>query len=273
MILKQTQSEETDETLQAIEEVTTDAFHNGAFKVLQPKGKGYRSGLDALLIAAALPEGSSGIIADLGSGSGVAGLAALNLNRDLDLMMIEKNPHLIKLASRSLALRGNETLKMRVRVLEADVCLSGIDRLKAGLDTESVDHVIMNPPFYDHTHRAPHDTMRTEAFVLGEGGIDAWFRTAAAMLRPGGSLTMVYRSEKLGEVLACTQGRFGELQILPIYAKDGEAAKRILVRGIRGSRGSLSILPGFVIHKVDGSFCNEAESIFNGEAFLDSFSK
>ena len=69
---------------------TRDMFHDAAFEILQPVN-GHRAGLDALLLAAALPENAEGTVADLGAGAGTAGLAALNLNRELDLLAVEKN--------------------------------------------------------------------------------------------------------------------------------------------------------------------------------------
>ena len=94
---------ESDSVLKA----TRDRFHKGAFEVYQPSGSGHRSGLDALRRAAAWPEGASGLLADLGAGAGVAGFAALNLNRDLDLLGVEKNSKMIELARRSLRLVAN----------------------------------------------------------------------------------------------------------------------------------------------------------------------
>ncbi len=245
-----------------------DKFHRGAFEVMQPVDKGHRSGLDALLIASALPEGVSGTLADLGAGAGVAGLAALNLNPGLDLLAIEKHPEMAECARRTALLSTNMNLRSRVKVLEADVTLSGAERTKAGLEAESVDYVIMNPPYNIKRDQPPRDPMKIEAFMMGEGGIDAWFRTASAIARQGAMMVLIYRTENLGEVLACSQGRFGGLEILPVHSSQNEPAKRVIVRGIRGSRAPMSIVPGFVVHNDDGSFTEEAEAIFDGSGRL-----
>ena len=249
--------------------ISSDKFHDGAFEVLQPLDRGNRSGLDALLLAASLPKSATGLVADLGAGAGVAGLAALNLNRELELLAVEKNPIMAELAKKSLLLNANGVLRSRTKVINADVTLSGVERLKAGLGPDSVQHVIMNPPYNTKRERPPADSMKAEAFMMAEGGIDAWFRTAAAIMRPGGTLVMVYRTENLGEVLACTQGRFGGLEILPIHSRACDAAKRIIVRATRASRAPLAIMPGFVVHNDDGSFTEIADTIFKGKAHLE----
>lgn len=250
-------------------ETTRDKFHDGAFEVLQPAARGNRSGMDALLVAAALPKNASGVLADLGSGAGVSGLAALNLNPELKLSCVEKNPQMADLARKSLHLSCNSKLFIKTKVIELDVTSSGVDRLKAGLAPDSVNHVIMNPPYNTLRERPPKDAMRAEAFMMGEGGIDAWFRTAAAIVKPGGTLAIIYRTENLGEVLACSQGRFGGLEIMPIHSRADEAAKRIIVRGTRASRAPMAIVPGFVVHNDDGSFTARADAIFKGTARLD----
>ncbi len=250
-------------------ETTCDKFHSGAFEVIQPSKRGHRSGMDALLLAAALPEGSKGSIADLGSGAGVAGLAALNLNENLNLISVEKNHEMVELAKQTRMLPANSKFLNKTQIIEHDINASGVDRLKAGLMPDSVDHIIMNPPYNTDRERPPKDLLKSEAFMMGCGGIDAWFRTAAAISRPGGSFAIIYRTENLGEILACSQGRFGRLEIMPIHSRADEAAKRIIVRGIRASRAPMVIVPGFVVHKKDGSFTEKADAIFKGESHLE----
>jgi len=249
-------------------ETTLDAFHNGAFKVLQPKGSGHRSGMDALLLAAALPATAKGVVADLGSGVGVAGLAALNLNRELDLLCVENNATLLELAVENISLPANRDFKSRTKILEADITGTARDREVAGLVPESVSHVIMNPPYNSITLRPSPDPVKAAAHVMGEGGLDAWFRTAASIIKPGGTMTMIYRTEQLGDIVACTHGRFGGLELLPIHSRVDEPAKRLMFRGTRGSRAPLSIMPGIVLHNADGSFTELADQIFKGNTRL-----
>ncbi len=54
---------------------TIDAFHRGLFHVVQPKGRGHRSGMDAMLLAALVADERPIRVADLGAGAGAAGLA------------------------------------------------------------------------------------------------------------------------------------------------------------------------------------------------------
>lgn len=250
---------------------TLDDFHRGRFQVLQPAGRGHRAGSDALLIAACLPEGASGRLADLGAGAGVAGLSAAAMNPALHTVLVERNPEMAELARKSLALKANSFLSGRVLVLEADVTLTGSLRQQAGLADAVFDHVIMNPPYNHEGQRASPDGMRAEAHVMGLFGLDAWMRTATAILKPGGKLSMIYRAEKLADVIACSQGRFGGLGVIAVHSRADEKAGRILVQMTKGSRAPLSLLPPIVLHEADGSPSAISNRLMNGEARI-SFS-
>ena len=73
---------------------------------------------------------------------------------------------------------------------------------------------------------------------MGTGGLDAWMRTATSILKPHGMLVMIYRAQSIGQIIAATQGRFGELVIMPIYPRAGEQAKLLLVRAKKGSKAA-----------------------------------
>jgi tRNA1(Val) A37 N6-methylase TrmN6 len=103
--------------------------------------------MDAMLLAATVPDGASGVLADLGAGAGGAGLAAISRLPQLDAVLIERSPVMADCARRSLALAENARLAPRVRVIEADVTLQGSQRRAAGLADHAFDYVILNPPF------------------------------------------------------------------------------------------------------------------------------
>jgi tRNA1(Val) A37 N6-methylase TrmN6 len=249
-------------------EFSIDGFHRGDFHAVQPVKSGHRAGSDALLLAAALPQGASGMLADLGAGSGVAALAALAMNEGLRATLVELDPLMVRCARETLALPINARLAARADVIEADIRLAGAKRIASGLANAAFDYVIANPPYYSPSERASPDTRRALAHQMEEGGLDAWTRTAAAILKPGGMLCLVWRPQQLAELLAALKGRFGAVAVMPLYPADGAPAGRIIVRAISGSRAPLVLLPGIVLHGEDGTATPIAESLLNGKARL-----
>ena len=253
----------------ALPAFTEDEFHRGRFRVLQPRDNGHRSGSDAMLIAAGIEEGARGSLADLGAGAGVAGLAVLASNPGIEALLVERNTCMADLARASLKLAANRAFAYRARVLEADLCLTGSKRRDAGLEENAFDFAIMNPPYNHDGQRASPDGLRAEAHVLGALGLEPWMRTAAAILRPGGALVMIYRTERIGELIACSQGRFGGLSIIPVHARADSSAGRILVRMVKGSRAPLQVRPGIVMHGDNGEPTAMAAALVKGEARID----
>jgi len=245
---------------------TIDAFHRGGFHAVQPAATGHRAGSDALLLACALPPGASGRLADIGAGSGVAGLAALAMNPGLAADLIEVDPLMAAFARQTLALPENAAFAGRATVIEADVRLTGARRRTAGLADAAYDFAISNPPYHAVHERASPDGRRALAHRMEEGGLDAWLRTAAAILKPGATFAMVWRPVQLRELLDCVQGRFGGLCIVPLHSRADAAAGRIIVRMVRGSRAPLAILPGIVLHGADGKATPQAQALLNGAA-------
>lgn len=249
-------------------ETTTDAFLKGAIEVVQPV-RGHRSGLDALLLAASVPGGAEGRLADFGAGTGVVGMAVACRCRNLTADLIERDASLTNLARRSLVLPVNGCFAARVTPVEADIATSAAVRREAGLEDESYNWVVANPPFNDLTHRASPDEGKAAAHMMDGDMLDRWLRSMAATAAPRGELRLILRPGNLAVLLSAAAGRFGNVRIKPVYGQPGEPAYRILVGGLKGSRAPLQILEPFQVHEVGGGFTPHAEAVFSGEAVIE----
>src|SRR6202140_5495576 len=130
-------------------EFTEDAFLGGQLRLRQPKS-GHRAGHDARLLAAATSARSGDRVVDFGPGVGAAGLAVARRVAGIELVLVEIDEALARLA------RGNAVSN----AIPADVILldvtSAADRFAAaGLSADSVDVVLMNPPFKDPARQHP----------------------------------------------------------------------------------------------------------------------
>ena len=82
-----------------------------------------------------------------------------------------------------------------------------------------------------------------------------------AATRAGGTVTIIHRADALGEILTTMSPRFGALKLLPVYARSGQPARRLIVQGIKGSRAPLQLLPGLVLHDEGHAFRPEIDAI------------
>lgn len=249
---------------------TKDAFLGGKVYVLQPAKGRHRAGLDAVYLAAALPENTSGHVVDLGAGVGTAGFCVAARLPKTTVTLVELDPAALDLSRKGLALEENAAFAARVMPLEADITARGTLRHAAGLTPSLADHVIMNPPYYPYgTFRASPAAARASAHMLDERGLDPWVRTATDIVREGGSLTVIFRADGLQELLHVLSGRFGAIDVIPLRPRPDAPATRVIVRAIRASRAPLQLLPGFVLHESDGSdFLPEARAVMRDGAGL-----
>lgn len=246
---------------------TVDAFHRGRFHVVQPLGGGHRSGVDAMLLASLVAAESPVRVADLGAGAGAAGMAVASRIKGAEVLLVERSAGMAEFARKSLRLQENAGFASRVEVLEADVTLAGKARLAAGLEDEMFDHVIMNPPFNDAGDRRTPDPLKAEAHAMSEGLFEAWIKTAGAIMKPGGQLSLIARPESIAAIIAACGRRFGGLEITPLHPRPGENAVRILVTAIKGSRARLSLRAPLVIHAGEGhAFSAAVDDLNNGRA-------
>lgn len=246
---------------------TIDAFHRGAFHVVQPKGRGHRSGMDAMLLAALVADDRAVRVADLGAGAGAAGLAVASRLADAEVVLFERSSEMADYARRSILLPGNAHIAGRVSVVEADVTLTAKARNDSGLLDESFHHVIMNPPFNDAGDRRTPDALKAEAHAMTDGLFESWVRTAGAIMIPGGQLSLIARPQSIAEIIAACGRRFGGIEITAIHPRHGENAVRILVTGIKGSRARLSLRAALIMHE-EGShkFSPLVDDFNNGRA-------
>ena len=248
---------------------TLDAFHRGDFWLVQPKGAGHRAGVDAMMLAAAVPSTFSGRLADFGAGAGAAGLAAASRCSKATVTLVENSAEMAHFASQTLEHERNAHLRERTEVLHADVSLAGKARTAAGLADNSFDFVIMNPPFNAPADRATPHALKRQAHVMEDGLFERWIRSAAAVTRPRGGLAIIARPVSLAPILAALAGRFGDAAIVPVHPRLDAPAIRIVVRARRASRGALALMPPLVLHEGAGDgFSARADAINNGKASL-----
>lgn len=245
---------------------TRDAFLAGRITLSQPRN-GFRAGFDSVLLGAAVRVGTENLL-DLGAGVGTAGLVALAMDRARHATLVERHAETAALARDNVASNG---FAERADVLELDILASGLMRRAAGLEANHFDAVIANPPFFEAGQGtlAP-ETSRAEARHMALEGLEAWVKCAAGCAAGGGELILVYPAQGLNAVLNSMTSRFGAIVVLPISPRPGQAATRILVRGIKGSRAPLTLLAARALHGDAGrDFTPEFDAIFRGVAALD----
>ena len=217
-------------------DLSEDEFLCGRLRLLQPL-KGYRAATDPVLLAAACPARTGDSVLDLGCGAGAAALCLGLRVPGLALSGLELQPDYADLARRNADRNG----------IPLEVHAADIARMPKPLRRD-FDHVIANPPYYPAGgSRSPEPGRATAMQVATPLG--DWVTAAARRLRPGGWLTMICGADSLPEILAAMGSRMGSAAVLPLAAREGRAALRLLVQARKGGRAPFRLLSPFVIHQ------------------------
>jgi len=223
----------------------SETFLDGRVKVTQPES-GFRSGLDAVMLAAAVPAIAGQTVLELGAGAGTASLCLAARVPGILVTGVEIDAGLAALAARNAA--AND---MDCRFVAADIFA-----LPSELKRD-FDQVLVNPPFHGEGHISP-DEARTVALMDG-GKLGDWLKLGLQRTVSGGFFTAILRADRLNEALAVLPERGA--CAYPLWPKAGEAAKRVIVQVRKGSQAPFVLLPGMVLHQADGSYTLAAEAI------------
>jgi tRNA1(Val) A37 N6-methylase TrmN6 len=242
---------------------TEDGFLGGQLRLRQPKA-GHRAGHDAILLAAATSARPGDRVVDFGAGVGAAGLAVAKRVAGIEIVLVEIDPRLVGLARENAVSNG-----LQAKVVALDIASGAEDFLSAGLAPDSADVVLMNPPFNDPVrHRASPDKGRESAHVASATTLESWIHAARRILKSGGVLTLIWRADALGEILAALSRGFGSLAVLPVHGDTNAPAIRVLVRAVKGGRAPAAFYPGLMLNNASGVPSLEAQDILAGQGVL-----
>jgi tRNA1(Val) A37 N6-methylase TrmN6 len=244
-----------------MDEITEDRVLNGRIRLRQP-ARGYRAGLDAALLAAAVCDVADGArVLEAGCGAGGVLLQAAARHPTARFVGVERDPAAAALAQENLVLNG---LCERVEVLQADVAAPF-----ARLGLAPFDAAMANPPFFDDATalRAPAPAKR--GAWMADEGLSAWAGFLVKAVREGGTITVIHRADRLGDLLALLSPKAGSFQVRPVHPFADAPAKRVLVRAVKTGKAPLQLLPALVLHDRSGDkHTPETEAVLRGEAAL-----
>lgn len=235
---------------------TANGFLGGQIVVSQPS-TGFRSGLDAVMLAASVPAdhpagGSKAL--ELGAGTGAASLCLAARATDMRITGIEIAPDLVAIANANAAANA---MAGRVHFECADVL-----NLPPTL-TRQFDHVFANPPFYAPGGQTSPNAAKARA-KADDGTLADWLRVGLKRTRSGGTFTVIVSADRLSDALGSLPN--AGITVFTLWPKAGVAAKRVLIQVRRGAKSPLVLHGGLTLHTQDGTFTPQADAILRGAA-------
>ena len=175
-------------------------------------------------MAAAVPAKAGETVLDLGCGVGSAALCLAARVPGLELHGLEIQADYADIARTNAALNGTP-----FEVHDGD-----IQTMPTALRARVFDAVMTNPPWYRGDETPSIDPGRNTARRT-DLGMALWVAAALSRTRPGGHVVLIQRAEFLAEILTALDGPTGDVTVLPLAARAGRDAKRVIVRARKGS--------------------------------------
>ena len=242
-------------------ELTRDLFL-GEKIILWQDAKGYRAGIDPILLAAFNTPKRSERILDLGCGVGAVSLCLLMKNPQVFIMGLEILKETFELAKLNAAENNLEDNFVPV--------LGSVSNIPPIIKMGSFDLVVSNPPYTmaKTTNLSPY-AKKQIAHVETQANIEIWVKTASVALKHKGLFSFIHRADRLDHLLGALRPFFGGITIHPLWPKSGKQAKRVLIKAKKGSKAPTVLTSGTIIHMNDGSYTPEVDSILKGNSLIN----
>ena len=238
-------------------------FFHGSLKFLQ-SDRLFRLGTDAMVLAdfAQLPAGAA--VCDLCAGTGAVGLLLAAADPACTVTAVELQAEACACMERTVAENG---LASRFRICNLD-----LRQHRENLPHGAFRFVVCNPP-YDPVGAgaAPENPAvaiaRTELCCTLDDAVSA----ARWLLTTGGSLDLVYRPERLTDLLCTLRAHELEPKHLRFVRHGpGKPASLVLVRAVCGGRPGLRIDPELLLHDAVGAETEEYRRIYHLDSAPES---
>lgn len=218
---------------------------------------GYRTGLEPVLMAAAIPARAAQRVVEIGCGAG-AGLLCLTYRiPGLTGTGVEQNTETAALAHQNLSANA----RTDISILNARFP----DTLPEGL----FDHCLANPPWHDPDSTASPTERRDLARRAQPDTLKTWVQGSARLLRHKGSLTLALPASLMAAAIThLTESGFGGITSYPFWPKAGREARILLLQARYGVRSPARLVSGMILHEEDGRFTPQARAVLEEGAAL-----
>ena len=240
-----------------MESLTRDHFLNGNIILNQPKS-GYRFSVDAVILSHLVRPAPGETVLDLGTGCGVIPIMLAFRHPDIQVVGVEIQPSLARLARQNVA---NNQMAERVRIVAKDMRELSLTEIG-----ESVDRVVTNPPYRKlDSGRINADSQRAVARHELKIDLETVLLTAGRMLSTSGQFSIIYPSDRTADLVAVMRSTGIEPKNMTmIHSKASSPARLVAISGIKGGRSGLVVGPPLCLYHEDGTSTRALEAMVAG---------
>ncbi|MBM08100.1 MAG: methyltransferase [Magnetovibrio sp.] len=229
----------------------------GRIKCFQPT-RGYRTAIDAVLLAASVPAIKGQKVLDIGTGVGASALCLATRVNGVKVTGLELQP--------SLALLGRYGIKANRFQDQIDIIMGDLLNPPAVIKEQQFDHVMANPPYVEAGKgNVPKNQLKAISTIEGQAKLNDWIEFAVSSTSQQGSITFIHRAERRRQLIKGLDSLgMKRMELLSLIPKVGSEPNRIIVRAWSERMAVVSEAQSIVLHEENGAYTSRIESVLRG---------
>jgi len=232
-----------------------DDLQYKGLKIIQ-NNDGFRFGVDAVILANFADVKKGDNVIDLGTGTGIISILLAGKTEAATITGLEIQPEFADMASRSVELNN---LTGRVRVICGDI-KNAVEQFGAS----KYNLVVTNPPYMNKGGGLVNPS---DSKAIARHEILCWLedviKAAGKLLVPGGQFAMVHRPDRIVDIVYLMRTHGIEPKFLRfVHPSPYKKANLLLIKGTRGGRSQLKMMPPLYVYDETGNFSDEINKIY-----------
>ena len=207
----------------------------------------YNFSTDAVLLANFVEFSNKNVVVDLCSGNGVVGILASSKNFYKKIYLVEIQKQLSDLAKKSVEYNNLQNF---------DVICDDLNNIKEHIKRESVDVVMVNPPYRKPSE---HIVGKNEHFNICnyeiKVNLEQIIECANYLLKFGGKFFMINDINRIEESIVLLNKYNFKTKILQIvHPKANKDANVFLIKAVKGGKSGIKVLPNLILNDDEGNY-------------------
>lgn len=239
---------------------------NDSLRLIQKKN-GLTFGTDAYLLYAYLKKKPMARAVDLGAGTGIISLLALNKKKLRSVYAVEIQEVFADLIRRNAELNHLDTSLTAV--------CHDVRTLSSEQFGKEVDIVFSNPPYMTENsgfHNESYEKLVARHEI--KGTIFDFCEAGKRILKFGGSFYVVYRPDRLCDLFAALRKSTLEpKRMTMVYGSENHAPSLVLIEAKKGAAAGLYLTKPLILTDRDGNESEELTNIYKNGAFDERYER
>lgn len=238
------------------EKIINDLVYFDNLKIVQNKNY-FNFSLDSILLPNFAPiTENTKLILDLCTGNAPVPLV-LTTKTNAKIIGVELQKEVFELAKESVELND---LSEQIELIN-----DNINNIVTKYETDTFDLITCNPPYFKHSEQSITNDNEIKSIARHEihMELEDVFKISKKLLKNGGSICMVHRTDRLMEIIEKMKNNNIEpKRVQFIYPKMNSESNLVLVDGRKNGKTGLKVLAPLYVHNEDGSYTDEVLKLF-----------